>query len=81
MTPSLVKKYLEAARRVVRPRRAGADWHHLRPASVIAETDRDKFCVNRIIFFTEAKDGLRGLFEAGGDTNIARRSAPAGDIE
>jgi hypothetical protein len=53
MSPALVKKYLEAARSV-------ADHLVLKPDGlafaghpVIADTDRDKHCVNRIIAFYE----------------------------
>ncbi len=51
MSPSLARKYLEAARRVadhlvLKPNGFGFATH-----SVVADTDRDKYCVRRIIDF------------------------------
>jgi len=70
---SLVKKYLESGAACVRPTSC---WSRLAstfaPHPVIAETDRDKFCVNRIFSFlpkqkTDYADYLSGV----DDTNIA----------
>ncbi|HWE97767.1 MAG TPA: DUF1592 domain-containing protein, partial [Tepidisphaeraceae bacterium] len=51
MTPSLVKKYLEAARFVSEHLVLESDGIEFAPHPVLADTDRDKFCVNRIIHF------------------------------
>jgi mono/diheme cytochrome c family protein len=51
MTPSLVKKYLEAARVVSEHLVLESDGIEFAPHPVVADTDRDKFCVNRIIRF------------------------------
>lgn len=51
MSPALVKKYLEAARSVADHVVLTPDGILFAPDSAIADTDRDKFCVNRIIDF------------------------------
>jgi hypothetical protein len=50
-SPALVKKYLEAARRVADHLALTPDGFVFAPHPVIADTDRDKFCVNRIVGF------------------------------
>lgn len=50
-SPALVKKYLEAARKVADHLALTADGFEFAPHPVIADTDRDKFCVNRIVGF------------------------------
>ena len=50
-SPALVKKYLEAARRVADHLVFTLDGFEFAPHPVVAETDRDKFCVNRIVAF------------------------------
>lgn len=50
-SPALVKKYLDAARRVADHLALTADGFVFAPHPVIAETDRDKFSVNRIVAF------------------------------
>ncbi|MFO0968232.1 MAG: DUF1587 domain-containing protein [Gemmataceae bacterium] len=50
-SPALVKKYLEAARRVADHLVLTPGGIEFAPHPVIADTDRDKFCVNRIIAF------------------------------
>ncbi len=51
MSPALVTKYLEAARRVSEHLVLMPDGLAFAPHPVIADTDRDKFCVRRIIDF------------------------------
>ena len=51
MTPSLVKKYLEAARLVSDHLVFTTDGFEFAPHPVVADTDCDKYCVNRIIHF------------------------------
>ena len=51
MSPSLVKKYLEAARKVADHLVLKPDGLAFAPHPVVADTDRDKYCVNRIIDF------------------------------
>lgn len=50
-SPALVKKYLEAARRVADHLVLKPDGLAFAPHPVIADTDRDKYCVNQIIDF------------------------------
>lgn len=50
-SPALVKKYLDAARKVADYLALTADGFVFAPHPVIAETDRDKFSVNRIVAF------------------------------
>lgn len=50
-SPALVKKYLDAARKVADHLALTADGFVFAPHPVIAETDRDKFSVNRIVDF------------------------------
>ena len=51
MSPALVKKYLEAARQVAEQLVLTQDGLEFAPHPVVTETDRDKYCVNRIIAF------------------------------
>ncbi|WP_182867641.1 DUF1592 domain-containing protein [Rhodopirellula sp. JC639] len=51
MSPSLLKKYLEAARQLSQHLVLTPTGIEFAPHPVITETDRDKFCVNRIIDF------------------------------
>ena len=51
MSPALVKKYLEAARRVADHVVLKPDGFSFAPYPMLADTDRDKYCVNRIIDF------------------------------
>ena len=50
-SPALVKKYLEAARTVADHLVLTPDGLEFAPFPAVAETDRDKFCVNRIVSF------------------------------
>ncbi len=51
MSPFLLKKYMEAARFVSEHLVLGPHGLRFAPHPVIADTDRDKYCVNRIIAF------------------------------
>ncbi|QDV86017.1 DUF1592 domain-containing protein [Planctomycetes bacterium TBK1r] len=51
MSPSLLKKYLDAARHVSEHLVLTPSGIDFAPHPVITETDRDKYCVNRIIDF------------------------------
>ena len=51
MSPALVKKYLDAARRVADHLVLTPDGLAFAPYPMLADTDRDKYCVNRIIAF------------------------------
>jgi hypothetical protein len=54
-SPALVTKYLEAARRVADHLVFTPDGFVFAPHSAVAETDRDKFCVNRIVAFYKSQ--------------------------
>ena len=51
MSPALLKKYLEAARRVADHLVLKPEGFSFAPHPVVADTDRDKYCVRRIIDF------------------------------
>jgi hypothetical protein len=51
MSPALFKKYLEAARRVAERVVLKPEGIAFAPHPVVADTDRDKYCVRRIIDF------------------------------
>ncbi|MGB7328665.1 MAG: DUF1587 domain-containing protein, partial [Rubripirellula sp.] len=51
MSPALLKKYLEAARMVSEHLALTPSGLEFSPHPVITDTDRDKFCVNRIMDF------------------------------
>ena len=51
MSPALLKKYLEAARKVSEHLALTPSGLEFAPHPVITDTDRDKFCVNRIMEF------------------------------
>lgn len=51
MSPSLLNKYLDAARNVAAHLVLMPDRFEFAPFPVLADTDRDKFCVDRIISF------------------------------
>ena len=65
MTPSLVKKYLDAARFVSEHLVFKPDGLEFAPHPVVADTDRDKYCVNRIIhFYQRQRTDYADYFEA-----------------
>jgi Protein of unknown function (DUF1592)/Protein of unknown function (DUF1588)/Protein of unknown function (DUF1587)/Protein of unknown function (DUF1595)/Protein of unknown function (DUF1585)/Planctomycete cytochrome C len=51
MSPALLKKYLEAARRVADHLVLKPEGFAFAPHPVVADTDRDKYCVRRVIEF------------------------------
>jgi hypothetical protein len=51
MSPALVKKYLDAARRVADHAILKPDGFAFAPYPAVADTDRDKYCVRRVIDF------------------------------
>jgi len=51
MSPALLKKYMEAARKVSEYLVFKPDGLGFAPFPLLSETDRDKYCVNRIIDF------------------------------
>ncbi len=53
MSPALVKKYLAAARLVADHLILKPDGFAFAPEPAVAETDRDKYCVRRIVAFYE----------------------------
>lgn len=56
MSPSLLNKYLEAAREVANHMVLQPDGIGFAPHPVLVETDRDKYCVNRILDFYHAQN-------------------------
>jgi hypothetical protein len=55
MSPALVKKYLEATRRVADHLVLRPDGLDFAPHPVVTETDRDKYCVRRILDFYDRR--------------------------
>jgi len=51
MSPALLKKYLQAARQVADHLVLNPDGFDFAPHPVLAETDRDKYCILRIVDF------------------------------
>ncbi|HVK09029.1 MAG TPA: DUF1592 domain-containing protein [Gemmataceae bacterium] len=65
MSPALVKKYLEAARRVADHILFKPDGLDFAPFPVVADTDRDKYSVRRIIdFYQRQRTDLADYFAA-----------------
>ena len=65
LSPALLKKYLEAARKVSEYLVVKPDGFEFAPHPVLTETDRDKYCVNRIIeFYREQNTELGDYFRA-----------------
>ena len=66
MSPALLKKYLAAARLVADHLVLKPDGFVFAPHPVVTDTDRDKYCVQRIIDFYERHRGrLRRLLPGG----------------
>ncbi|WP_231741894.1 DUF1592 domain-containing protein [Stieleria varia] len=64
MSPALLKKYLEAARKVSDHLALTPRGLEFAPHPVITDTDRDKFCVNRIMdFYRDRKTDYAEYFE------------------
>ena len=65
MSPALLKKYLEAARHVADHLVLKPDGFAFAPHPVVVETDRDKYCVLRIVdFYKRQPTDLADYFEA-----------------
>ncbi|HZL35309.1 MAG TPA: DUF1592 domain-containing protein [Tepidisphaeraceae bacterium] len=65
MSPSLLKKYMEAARLVSDYLVLKPDGLAFAPYPIVSETDRDKYCVNRIIaFYKRQPTDLADYFQA-----------------
>jgi hypothetical protein len=65
MSPSLLKKYLQAARAIADHLVLKTDGITFAPYPMLAETDRDRYCVERIINFYHAQDtNYADYFEA-----------------
>ena len=56
MTPSLMEKYIQAARVVSEHLVFGPYGLHFAPHPVVTETDRDKYCVRRIVDFYQQQN-------------------------
>lgn len=65
MSPDLVRKYLEAARRVADHLVLKPEGFTFAPHPAVADTDRDKYCVRRIIdFYQKQRTDYADYFEA-----------------
>jgi hypothetical protein len=65
MSPALMKKYLDAARRVAEHVVLKPDGIAFAPFPVVADTDRDKYCVRRIIdFYKHQRTDFADYFQA-----------------
>src|SRR5262245_20569548 len=65
MSPALLKKYLEAARLVADHVILTPDGLQFAPHAAVTDTDRDKFCVNRIInFYKRQRTDYADYFQA-----------------
>ena len=65
MSPALLKKYLEAARHVSEYLVLKPDGIVFAPYPVMTDTDRDKYCVNRIVdFYKRQPTDLADYFQA-----------------
>jgi len=65
MSPALLKKYLEAARGVAEHLVLKPHGFEFAPYPVVTETDRDRFCVKRIIdFYQRQPTNYASYFEA-----------------
>lgn len=85
MTPVLVKKYLEAARRVADHLVLKPTGIEFAPHPVVADTDRDKFCVNRIVGFykrqkTDYADYFHAAWQYRHRAALGKPNATLGDI-
>jgi hypothetical protein len=80
MSPALVNKYLNAARKVSEHLLLTPEGIRFAPFPVVTDTDRDKYCVQRIVDFyqnqpTELVDYLLGCHEVQTTGNEALRDA------
>ena len=85
MSPALLKKYLAAARRVSEFLVLKPDGFTFAPHPVIADTDRDKYCVTRIIEFynkqpTDYADYFMAAWRFRHRESLDRPTAPLADF-
>jgi hypothetical protein len=85
MSPSLVKKYLEAAREVADHLVLKPDGLDFATHPVVADTDRDKYCVRRIIDFyqrqrTDYADYFLAAWQYDQRTALNRANATLNDF-
>ncbi|MEO6238567.1 MAG: DUF1592 domain-containing protein, partial [Vicinamibacterales bacterium] len=65
MSPALVKKYLGAARDIAAHMVLQPEGFSFAPYSMLSDTDRDKYCVQRIVaFYRQQNTDYLGYFEA-----------------
>ncbi len=78
MSPALLKKYLDAARSVVEHLVLKPNGFAFAPHPVVTDTDRDKYCVKRIVqFYQRQPTDLADYFFAAWRLRLARQRAPA----
>lgn len=71
MSPALLKKYLDAARQVVEHLVLTPDGIAFAPHPVMTDTDRDKYCVKRIVrFYQQQPTDLADYFLAAWDVRL-----------
>lgn len=85
MSPALLKKYLEAARSVSEHLALTPSGFEFAPHPVLTNTDRDKFCVNRIIDFykrqpTDYADYLMALWRYQNRPNLEHAGISLADF-
>jgi hypothetical protein len=82
MSPTLLKKYLEAARAVAEHIVLKPKGFVFAPHPVVTETDRDKYCVKRIVDFydRQATDYSRYFLQAWSFKNRAALGKPAATL-
>ena len=78
MSPALLKKYLAAARLVADHVVLKPEGFVFAPHPAVTDTDRDKYCVQRIIDFYKRHDGRsRRLLPGRLEVSASRRAGPA----
>src|SRR5439155_24294459 len=85
MSPALVDKYLEAARKVSEHLVLELDGFTFAPYPVVAETDRDKYSVRRIIDFykrqrTDCADYFHAAWRYRHRAALGRPNATLADV-
>lgn len=80
MSPALLKKYLDAARQVSEHLVLTPDGIDFAPHPVMTDTDRDKYCVKRIVqFYQQQPTDLADYFLAAWDLRLQMTGARSGD--
>ena len=80
MSPALLKKYLDAARQVSEHLVLTPDGIDFAPHPVMTDTDRDKYCVKRIVqFYQRQPTDLADYFLAAWDLRLQMTGARSGD--